>query len=554
MTPKIRSSRTATYWACLALLALSACGGGGGGGGGLPLGLLPPPPPPAAPPPPAPPGPVSVNGKVVVLGPIGNAVVCVDRNANGACDAGEPASGKTAADGQYRFSYTPTDAADAAKLAAAPLLARIVPGAVAAGGSYESDGSGTPVPLSTRAYHLGAPASLRAQINPLTTLVQAAIATGIAADRARALVAAQLGIPAAGIADYQDLAVGEGFADDARTAAGLTNLALHAGATLAVVDPAVATAPAPGETLARLEFTNPSTYYLQTYSTDGVVSGQGRTQVVDRREGKTAGVAIAHGQLYRQVRLSPTGWLRCDETTDFFNTQGLPNRTEFCGGSVPSLAYTLSQDIAGRKMSEVVAQMQAATDGSNTIVGLDPSVGLADPGATFPAGSLIRTRFGIDVKQFPLINDVTTDAVGFATLEALIAGRPVGGVNLANGGGTASLGLAQDDRHILRVAFVDASTVRYYICDWAQASSTMSNCIAGGTGGFRIATVNGARLIELDAASYPSTYVDNRRSFGEYGGAVYMVRQVKPQLQYNARTLQRLNGPAWQALKRQIGL
>lgn len=104
------------------------------------------------------------------------------------------------------------------------------------------------------------------------------------------------------------------------------------------------------------------------------------------------------------------------------------------------------------------------------------------------------------------------------------------------------------------MAFVDASTVRYYTCDWAPAGSTMSNCIAGGTGGFRIATVNGARLIELDAASYPSTYVDHRRSFGEYGGAVYMVRQVKPQFQHNDSTLQRLNGPAWQALKRQIGL
>ncbi len=547
MTRMIGFSRTGTGLACMGLLVLGACGGGGGGGGG---GIVPG----LVAPPPASFGPVAVAGKVVVLGPIGNAVVCVDRNANGACDADEPTSGKTAADGRYDFSYTPADAAEAAQLEAAPLLARIVPGAAADGGSYESDGSGGRVPLAGRAYHLGAPAGQRAQINPLTTLVQTAIAAGMAAERAAALVAAQLGIPAADIADYQSLAVGEGFGDDARSAAGLTNFALNAGATLDVVDPAAASAPVPGETLARLEFTDPGNYYLQTYTTDGVADAQGRTQLVDRREGKSAGVAIAHGRLYRQVRLSPSGWLRCDERTAFFNTQGTPQRTEFCGGSAPSLAFTLTRDIVGRKMADVLTELQALPDRDRTIFGLDPSTAFADPAATFPAGSLIRTRVGLDVKPPYLINDVTTDAIGFATLDALIAGRPAGGVNLANGGGTASLGLAQDDRHILRVAFVDASTVRYYTCDWVQASSTMSNCIAVGTGGYRIATVNGARLIELDPASYPPTYVNNRRSFAEYGAAVYMVRRTKPQLAYNMASPQRLNGPAWQALKRQIGL
>lgn len=543
MTRTIGFSRTGTGLACMGLLALGACGGGGGGG--IAAGLVAPP---------APVGPVSVAGKVVVLGPIGNAVVCVDRNANGACDADEPTSGKTAADGRYDISYTPADAAEAARLAAAPLLARIAPVAAADGGSYESDGTGRQFPLATRAYHLGAPAGQHAQVNPLTTLVQSAVAAGVAVEHAAALVAAQLGIPLADIADYQGLPAGEGFGDDARSAAWLTSLALDAGATLDVVDPAAASAPVPGETLARLEFTDPDNYYLQTYTTDGVVDAQGRTRIVDRREGKSAGVATVPARLYRQVRLSPSGWLRCDERSAFFNTQGTPQRTEFCGSSAPSLAFTLSRDIAGRKMAEVVAELQALPDRDRTLFGLDPSTAFADPAATFPAGSLVRTRVGLDVQPPYLINDVTTDALGFATLDALIAGRPAGGVNLANGGGTASLGLAQDDRHILRVAFVDASTVRYYTCDWTQATSTMRNCIAGGTGGYRIATVNGARLIELDPASYPPTYVNNRRSFAEYDGAVYMVRRTKPQLAYNMASLQRLNGPAWQALKRQIGL
>ena len=538
-----------------ASLAIAACGGGGGGGGGFPLagfGGAPAPAPAPAPPPAPAPGPVTVAGKVLVLGPIGNATVCVDGNRNNACDAGEPTSGKTGADGAYSFSYTPPDATVAAELAAAPLVAQIASGTVAEGASFEAAAPDTP--LATRAYSFSAPAGKPGQINPLTTLVQTGLAAGLSLEQSEAAVAIQLGVTAAQIYDYQGVPPDTvGFTDNARTMAGMTNIALNTGAVLSVVDPASVTTPTPSTQLASFNYTSPSDYYVQTYPTTGVVGADGKVRLTDARAGMTAGVATAPAALYTQVRLTPGGWERCNEASAFDSTLGLPSRSDYCSGALPSVGFTVNQDIAGRRIADVVAEIQAATDGSGTIFGFDPAATLADPNALFPAGSLLRVRTGLNLAQRYLVNNANTDNTGFATLEALIAARPASGVVLATGAGTSSLGLS-DPTHLLRVAFIDAATVQYYTCDSVSPYTTFSNCVVGTTGAYRISVIDGARVIELDAASYPATSVDNRRSFGEYAGSVYMVRKVRPELVYNFSVARRLNGPAWDALKAQLGL
>lgn len=555
-TPSCTLLRSRLSMAGAALLALSACGGGGGGGGsgggGLPwLGGTPVPAPAPAPPPPSP---VDIAGKVMVLGAIGNATVCVDRNLNNACDADEPTSGKTGPDGAYSFSYTPADATVAAELAAAPLVAQIAAGAVADGASYEA--AAPTLPLATRAYSLSAPASQRAQVNPLTTLVQVGIASGLSPAVSTAAVTLQLGVAADLIADYQSVPLDAvGFTDNARTLAGITNLALNAGSVLRVVDPASVTSPVPSDQLAALNFVSTSDYYVRTFPTDGVVDVATDTlRLVDQREGKTAGVPTAHDVLYPQVRLTSTGWLRCNATTPFTTTLGNPSRSSFCGDSGRSVGFTLLQDVAGRAMADVIGEMQATTDGSNTVTGFVPAAALADPAAVFPPGSVLRVRSNLDLDQPWFINNSNTDGAGFATLEALVAGRPASAVNLAAGTGTSGLGL-YDLNHLLRVAFLPAAgAVQYYRCESTPPLyPVVGACTALTTGGYTISMVHGARLMQFSDVPVGDMF-STVRGFAEHNAWVYGVRKARPDLLYNFGTTRRLNGPALQALKSQLGL
>ena len=76
------------------------------------------------------PSPITLSGTVVVDQAIQNAVVCLDLNANSACDATEPTSAKTSASGAYSLTYDP-GTVTAAQVAAASLIAPMVPGAAA---------------------------------------------------------------------------------------------------------------------------------------------------------------------------------------------------------------------------------------------------------------------------------------------------------------------------------------------------------------------------------------------------------------------------------------
>src|SRR5690606_13497413 len=99
-----------------ALLTLAGCGGSDGDDD--PVVPLPAP------------TPVTLSGTVVVDRVIQNAMVCLDLNANAACDATEPTSAKTTADGAYSLTYDP-ETVTAAQAAAASLIAPMVPGAAA---------------------------------------------------------------------------------------------------------------------------------------------------------------------------------------------------------------------------------------------------------------------------------------------------------------------------------------------------------------------------------------------------------------------------------------
>ena len=171
------------------------------------------------------------------------------------------------------------------------------------------------------------------------------------------------------------------------------------------------------------------------------------------------------------------------------------------------------------------------------------------------AGSQLRYRRGVDLTQPYSINLANpSETTGYATLEALIAAHPAAGVGLPAGSGTISVGLMDEQQtQNLSVAFTSASTVQYYVCTYYPVTNTYNTCAAAGTGTVEIRTLGGARVMVFDGGRPPST-VRTLRSFGEYDGAVYVVRGVKPDTRYNIGTSRRLNGVAWEAMKPQLGI
>ena len=124
----------------------------------------------------------------VIDGALRNATVCLDKNDNGACDAGEP-SARTAADGTATLKVAPDDAGKY------PLLALV--------GTDAVDAEHGAV---TTAYSLSAPADKAAVVSPLTTLVKAQMGqAGLSSAAAAKLLADAVGDgsdPAALFADY----------------------------------------------------------------------------------------------------------------------------------------------------------------------------------------------------------------------------------------------------------------------------------------------------------------------------------------------------------------
>ena len=179
--------------------ALSACGGGSDTSPG-PL--------------PTPVVPTTVSKSVpvkVIDGAIKNALVCLDKNTNGACDEGEP-SARTDAGGNATLSVPE---ADAGKF---PMLALV--------GTDAVDADFGPV---TTAFSMTAPADKPAVVSPLTTLVQVrAQSAGVSSTEAEAFLQAQSGLSASLFADYTIAPASDAAAGDAKVLARLIVLSSQA--------------------------------------------------------------------------------------------------------------------------------------------------------------------------------------------------------------------------------------------------------------------------------------------------------------------------------------
>ncbi len=146
-----------------ALLTLTGCGGGGGSAESATTDL----------------------STTVIDGAIQNAVVCLDKNANGACDADEP-QGKTDVAGKVTFAVANADVGKFSILAVV--------------GTDAVDADSGPV---ATAFVMTAPADKPTVVSPLTTLVhQVMTSSGSSSDEAGAAVKSLTGISVSVFADY----------------------------------------------------------------------------------------------------------------------------------------------------------------------------------------------------------------------------------------------------------------------------------------------------------------------------------------------------------------
>ena len=571
------------------VIGLAACGGGGGDalpqvGAAAPAPLadtpseptMPTPtvpvtgsttvPTPPAPPPLPPAAPVTLTGSVVIDQAIRNAVVCMDLNANNACDAGEPMSAVTGVDGAFSLTYDPSKVTTA-QVAGASLISPMVPGTTTAANTT-IDAADTSKGLTAKPYVLKQAPGKAGQINPLTTLAATGIAAGMTPAVARTNSALQLGIAEAKIDNYQDDPLSSDAnapSDTARIMAKVVAATLEDAGSVRVADPSIAVTAADGD-LASLTFTSTADYFFRQVKNLATAAGTLLIPLLDVRDGKIAGTPNPY--LYNIAYLTANGWLKCDPGATFTSAGGSPSRTQFCGAA-ESVGFTVPTDVSGQTMTAVITAMQA-DPASNTINNGTAINGLVTAlgSATFPANSSLNVRRNVNLNGPVFINSINTDGISQATattLEQLIAARPVSGVNLATAGGTLGLGTTSGPQKNLRVAFTGttsttAGTVQFYECDLNAAQTVASNCIATQTGAYAISTANGVRVMRYSGNA--ATASTNTRAHAEVknvptvigGDWVFTVRENKPGLANNSSQSKRLNVTAWAAMKAKLGL
>lgn len=535
-----------------ALLVLSACGGGTTSTE-------------------APATPTTFTGTVTVDQAIKNAVVCMDLNANNACDADEPVSARTGADGAYILTYDPAKVT-AAQAAGASLIAPMVPGTIT-DAATTLDAADPATSSTDKAYVLKQVPGKGGQINPLTSLVAVGMAQGMAENVARANVATQMGIAESKIDNYQDDPSfnADQVQDNARMMAKITAAALEAGASLEVGDQAAAVSPAAGS-LATLHYTDAANFYVRTLDMLGKSAGTGPVQIVDMRSGQTNSTATAERTLYTQGYLSSAGWVYCNAAAAVVGTLGNPSRSTYCN-TQQSAGFTVSSDVAGQTMASMVTSMQADPS-TNVINNTLPTASLlaALGSASFPANAFIDQRTKLNLAQAIYINSIGDDALAATTtsLEQLIASYPSAAVKLVKGRGTLGLGRADSQTSALRVSFSGATSpiagvAQFYRCDYDASQDSIANCVATQTGTYAISTVNGVRVLRYSGNA--PTIMDHTRLHAEIaqgvsgltdgplsGSRVFVARENKATVAFNQSMSKRLNSTAWAVLKSKLGI
>ncbi len=421
----------------------------------------------------------------VVDGAIHNATVCLDKNDNGACDAGEPAA-RTTADGSATLQAATED------LGRYTLLAVV--------GTDAVDAVSGPVPT---AYVLRAPADRPALISSLTTLVKARmdLATGSAAaadqalqdaaglsasllsdftegtghaalaNMARLVVASkqQASLALAGapvpanevdrainrrLLDLLPTLVATAHGDEVAKTSGAAQQAALAGAAQDLVRntlglnaatlpavlgstrtvEAVSTTPTGGAALTWFTFTDGANWFMR-YFTSSVAQNtpdaNGQLRFVDHRKRAVNGNVQVWGADPAYTRsdayFNGTVWSVCPADYESPTTpRDAQGRSEslYCGAYRSTSVRTV-RDIAGARMADIVAEIRAyplgSTQGSYAQWGPRPEL-LGT--ASFPPGSKLYDQVSAQQSNPDSYNTLPSNVVRAWTAE--IAGGGIG--------------------------------------------------------------------------------------------------------------------------------
>lgn len=346
----------------------------------------------------------------------------------------------------------------------------------------------------------------------------------------------------------------------------------------------VSDAAGPFVSVRRFTYTDASNYSYQLFTGDSSqTDASGAWLANEPRANVVNGEAIAFSR--NQLYWTGSDWHNCDNGHAVVSTrpqtEKLPQRSVYCGGS-KSESRTIWEDIEGKTLREVITRMRAyplrdsvgsTTDATGLPVKWGPDPALLPADATFPAGSRYNTRritsdIGstdrIEIAVRPTIRHA--DGV-FRQATALEQLSLMGG-NLANPEVVVSnlnalfvedIPLDSQPDSTLeafkrwRLA-VDVAALkgRFYSCDVLKATNTSQGCEAKGDATLAIQTQGGIRLLRV-ASGYPvdlKARVQRQRFWAEHVGTVFR-GSTDLERRYSD---QRLNKPAWDALRTALGI
>lgn len=319
-------------------------------------------------------------------------------------------------------------------------------------------------------------------------------------------------------------------------------------------------------------YASASSYSYRLFAGDDrQVDAQGAFAAHEIRQTLVNGVAQPFNR--NQVYWTGSTWSVCSRewqvVATYAQTASAPQRSVYCGAS-KSDTRVVSESIDGRAMADVVAQIRAFPLPDNT--GLPTDWG-PDPAllgtAVFPTGSVLTTRSQTSdvgaTDRFALLDKPRVapsfrHAASFADLKRMSANwvDPALIVTNSNTIFLEDLAATQSDPALrpvkrYRAGFNPANdAVRYFACDARVADNFSVNCVALGDGASTIAAQGDASVLRF-ASGYPAVLVSalkRQRLFVERNGVVFGGYRDLPR-EYHQ---QRLNTPAWIALRDQLGI
>lgn len=353
----------------------------------------------------------------------------------------------------------------------------------------------------------------------------------------------------------------------------------------AVSQPSVAgDAAGPFVSVRRFTYTDANNYSYQLFTGDSSqTDASGAWLAHEPRANVVNGEAIAFSR--NQLYWTGAEWNNCDNgfavVKTVAQTAALPQRSTYCGGS-KNEGRTVWEDISGKTLREVITRMRAyplrdsvgsTTDATGLPVNWGPDPALLPAEATFPAGSRYNTRritsdIGstdrIEIAVRPTIRHADGVFRQAKTLEdlSLMGGNLTAAeVVVSNQNALFVEDVALDSQadgtleafKRWRLA-VDVAALkgRFYRCDVLKANGTSQACEAMGDATLALATQGGIRLLRV-ASGYPAELKDRtqrQRFWAEHVGTVF---RGTTDLE-RSRSDQRLNKPAWDAVRTALGL